>query len=840
MMAPMALRTALSALWRHARGPRTLRYGALLVGAWLLVVLGLPSPALAYLYPVPLGEVQTEEDLYEVYYEGNLSEAELEQLLSLLRDPVDLNAADRETIFDLPGMTWPLVDELLKARESSGTFKSMDDLALVPGISEEVLAELATFAETRRPAKTTDRVRSKWELKVGWDPLPPYGSRPADELATSQHRAPPAAYLRGDAEILRWLSLGFAATESMELGPLDYNAAVPVYKDGYYDGDAPGYLTDGRQTRFDLAKIYLHTPQGRHSLWSAIVGSYRMGFGLGLTFDNTSREFPNGWRVDREIDRAESITQTSAIRYRDRPGLFGAAASLHAMDLGPVALTAHGFVSSTRRNSYQKLRRDDDTSMYICERSPETGECDYREDPATAVPGFFGSGDGIYKLSTETLLDAFRENTVGGSTTIHLGGGAFVGTAAYYSTLEILLEPADHLEFSDSASYDPDGSSFGAVGVFGGWGTSGLRLRAEVTRMYSGGNAAWLRTFYEQGPVDVEVGLRYYDEHYTNPWTSPYAEGDQLDGHRARDELGANYALRVRPMQGLSLRLKGDVWRQNYARCTLTREPDSSEFEKGDDCLAMEEALGRLDLKPSDYLELEPLLNTSHSLTATYQPRKWIRLTLRPSYTDHDVGTGGREETYGDGGSGLKLSLYGKLDVEPVRWLRLSLAYRHGWEDDRGPKEIFDPTVYADQKDLPWVPGDGSDPWKGNTSKQPVDAADPDATLYQDSFRQDRYAYAEVRARLADTTGTLRLKVNEEAIGEPALTSTEGSYWMLTAKLAQARTLGLFSASLRYDLLRFTDQRVKWYQEDRRPDNAGRLLLSRNNHQLIATLGLSF
>ncbi len=810
-----------------------------LAAALLVVLLAAPRPASAYLYPVPLGEVQTEEDLYEIYYEGNLSEAELEQLLSLQRDPVDLNSADRETLFDLPGLTWPLVDAVLEARDDAGVFKSIDDLALIPGMTEELLSELGPFARVRRPTKATDRLRSSWDLKVGWDPSPPYGGRPDAELETSKHRAPPAAYLRGDAEVLRWLHLGFAVTESMELGDLDYQEIVPVCDDGYYDGDQAGYLTDGRQTRFDLAKIYVHTPQGRHSRWSAIMGSYRMGFGLGLTFDNTSREFPNGWRVDREIDRAESLTQSSAIRYRDRPGLFGAAASLHALDIGPVALTAHGFASSVRRNSYQKLRRDDDTSLYICERSPETGECEYREDPATAAPGFFGSGDPIYKLSTETLLDAYRETTFGGSSTVHLTGDSFVGAGAYYSSLDILLEPTDHLVFSDSAPYPSDGAGFGAAGVFAGWGTSSLRLRAEVTRMYSGGNAAWLRTFYERGALDAEVGLRYYDEHFANPWTSPYAEGDQLDGHRARDEMGANYALRLRPAQGLSLRFKGDVWRQQYARCTLNKEPDSDEFEKGD-CLSMEEQLEDLDLTPGDYLELDPLLNMRHELTATYQPRDWIRLTVRPSFTDHDVGTGGRDETYGDGGSGLKLSLYGKLDVEPVRWLRLSLAYRHAWEDDTGPKEIFDPDLYAEQKDLPWAPGDGSDPWKGNTSKAPVDSSDPDASLYRDSFRQDRYFYAEARAKWGASTGTLRFKVNEEAVGEAAVTSSEGSYWMFTAKLAQSRTLDLFTASLRYDLLRFTDQRVKWYQEDRRPENAGNLLLSRNNHQLIATLGLNF
>ncbi len=55
-----------------------------------------------------------------------------------------------------------------------------------------------------------------------------------------------------------------------------------------------------------------------------------------------------------------------------------------------------------------------------------------------------------------------------------------------------------------------------------------------------------------------------------------------------------------------------------------------------------------------------------------------------------------------------------------------------------------------------------------------------------------------------------------------------------TLKLAQQKTFDLFSASLRYDMLKFTDERVKWYQEDVRVDNET-LLAERYSHQLTAT-----
>lgn len=124
---------------------------------WLALVLLLSlssvGPAsLAYISTVPLDGVETEEDLYEVYLEGNIDPGELTRLLSLIHDPIDLNAASRDRLYDLPGLTWPMVDAIIAFRDKEGHFSAVEGLARVPGLPRGVVEVSRAFVEVRRPA----------------------------------------------------------------------------------------------------------------------------------------------------------------------------------------------------------------------------------------------------------------------------------------------------------------------------------------------------------------------------------------------------------------------------------------------------------------------------------------------------------------------------------------------------------------------------------------------------------------------------------------------------------------------------------------------------------------
>ena len=64
---------------------------------------------------------------------------------SALADKVNLNTADAETLQYIPGIGPGKAEEILQARESSGGFKSYDDMLEVPGIGEKILEAIREY-----------------------------------------------------------------------------------------------------------------------------------------------------------------------------------------------------------------------------------------------------------------------------------------------------------------------------------------------------------------------------------------------------------------------------------------------------------------------------------------------------------------------------------------------------------------------------------------------------------------------------------------------------------------------------------------------------------------------
>ncbi len=705
---------------------------------WLIIVC-LPGLALAHEYTVSVEGVESEQDLRELSLEGSLEDDEFERLLALIDDPVDLNDASRDTLYELPGLSWAMVDAIIADREKSGRFTSVGDLARVPGVPADVVRELEAFARTPAPWRLDDFARGKLRLKSAWRL-----DRPdADKVGSAAEEAPPTASAFLDAEIGEFWNVGLGFVTGREL--LD-----PQLVERPLGGGAVEHYYETRLSqRHDLAKMYVHTPR-RGRAWSAIVGSYRVGFGMGTVLDNTGRDLPDGWRADKDIETGADAFESVPVRFRGKPRFFGATAALHHLPAGSVHLSAQAFFSRIDRNSYLLLRRVPGTDF---DKSKTCGDSETKEGEEIKLC------EGAASRTKSTILDAFRETTAGGHVLLHLGPATEVGATAWWGTVDFLLEPTDALEFAPSARYPRDPSSFGAFGAHTFIElTDEAMLRAEYGRTLDGGNALWARGFYDTGPFEAELSLRAYEAAYENPHASPYAQGDEFEGHRARDERGVLWRLSWRDGPGLKLRLKGDIWK-----------------------------------RPN---KLSSPTSMRHEFSVTWRPVRPLQLTFRPSYGDNDIDEGTIDTPFSDG-PGSKLDLYGKIKYDALDWLSVAGTYRHRLEDDLGTDAVF-----------------------------------------LGVQREDFYVVGELMLRRGRTRLNLRYKHNEEAVGHPTVTSNAGSYDQYSLKLKQLKTAGLFDATLRYDLVHFTDERPKW--DTPSPDDPGTPNSVRNHHLLAASATLHF
>ncbi|RMG17358.1 MAG: hypothetical protein D6729_08995 [Deltaproteobacteria bacterium] len=528
---------------------RALRMRRWLLDAALLLALGVALPVRAIEYEVFV-EIEEEDDIYDLFQEHVIDQDAFNQLIELYRTGVDLNTADRNQLYSLPNLTYADVDAILAYRKEAGRIVDPASLVAAGVLDAHKLLAIASFLrETDAAPQAPYATRGRLRLTTTW-------------LAGEPNL--PGAALLGRLKSFRNFELGFASVFTRHrLNTVDFDPSR-----GALTAPLPA-------PQVQIPKFY---GQWTATHYGLIVGTYRIGFGEGLTFDTTGLNRPDGFRSDlvlrRDIDLslgcrlstgelAETPCPTDGrvpIAYvspdfKWTDGLRGIAASARGLPLGGGTWNAHLFGSWQTHSIYQYQVYDTSecSDPRDCSAPPVYVELD---DPTEPAP----------RHAYQTLPGLFDEYLGGGHLGYEFDGRTSIGVTGYGASVH-WLRPEIPLDFQNWARR-PYGGPYGAVGIDGTFGLGSVDFFGEVARSFDsmfdggGGFGGQLRGVVTLGRHrELEVSARYLDTAYANPFSRALSEADLYDGLRARDEAGGRIRYSgVHLDRHLTVRSAVDLW----------------------------------------------------------------------------------------------------------------------------------------------------------------------------------------------------------------------------------------------------------------------------------------
>ncbi|WP_146155576.1 helix-hairpin-helix domain-containing protein [Enhygromyxa salina] len=526
----------------------------------LVLALLVPAEALAIEYEVFI-DVDTEEELYDLYITDQISEDTFNTLVELRRRGIDLNEAGREQLYSLPNLNYDDVDAILAYREEAGVIHAPGDLAAAGVISREKLASLLTFIQAHDKRQKLTATHGWVRYQTAW---------------SQEDRTIPPMTLQARITTLRQLTIGAAGLVTRQ------RPGSPVW-----DPSREAMVAPEMTPRVNVPKYFVQWDTDR---FGVIAGSYRIGFGQRLTFDSTNRYTPNGFYLDDAVYRptdlgvrcresageqpsspcsgaAGSTYGTKDFRWRDSQR--GVAIGAKHVSLPVGWLQLYGFGSWQTKQIYQYEIFDNN----VCD-DPRSS------DEVCSAPDVFVSREGQSQLAPasthkfQTLPNMYDEFLAGGNFSWFYDRRTHVGVTGYGATALWRVEGPD-LDFQEWSS-TPFGGSWGAIGADMAWGRGWSDLGVEVARSFDsmkvvtgpdsdyggGGYAGIIRQTSTWGSNELELSARYYDKAYANPYAGPIAQADEFDGNRARDEAGGRIRYGGRVADRLDLRALTDVWVQ--------------------------------------------------------------------------------------------------------------------------------------------------------------------------------------------------------------------------------------------------------------------------------------
>lgn len=530
-----------------------------------LVSLLAPARAWAIEYEVFI-DVDSEDELYDLWVSDQIDDDTFQTLVEIQRRGVDLNHATRAELYSLPNLTYDDVDAILAYREEVGVIRSPADLLAAEVLSERKLGSILMFIEAR-PEKPKLTATHGWiRYQTAW----------SQEDST----VPPMA-LQARITTLRQLTVGVAGLLTRQR-----------VGDAIWDPNREALLAPAPRPRAYLPKYFVQWETDR---FGVIAGTYRVGFGQRLTFDNTTRYTPNGFYLDDAIYRSSndltlgcregagelgvSPCADDGRRYvsRDfswRDGLRGVAIGAKHLSLPVGWMQLYGFGSWQNRQIYQY-------QVYNADRC-EDPRIDSDDVPACAAPQLYSHDPGDELLARKSsnlynqLTNSYDELLGGGNMSWFYNRRTHVGVTGYGAVPYWRIGGAK-LDFRDYAS-TPFGGPWGAIGADMAWGYRWSDLAVEVARSfdsmrpaiadgpdpdYGGGGFAGIvrqTSTFGDGDQELELSARWYGRGYANPYAGPIAQPDQFGGNRARDEVGGRARYRGRILDRLDLRAQADAW----------------------------------------------------------------------------------------------------------------------------------------------------------------------------------------------------------------------------------------------------------------------------------------
>ncbi|WP_233612196.1 hypothetical protein [Corallococcus sp. AB045] len=614
---------------------RARRVRSVLVCVWLFL-LGLPFTALAATYEVE-PEDTGEQALFSLREDGAITAETLSALLVLRRSGVDPAHASRASLYALPGLTYARVDGFT----ASG------------GLTPEERRRLAPFLTTSTPERVTGDARLLTAFAASDPVLPP--------LALQVRVAGPEGWRVGLLTSLTRRRLGSVHR--------DANRRALV-------AEAPG--------------VSVVVPKF-HGQWtgeraSVLVGSYRLGFGQRLTLDTTGLPTPDGFLPDDTVRVPGGVERWCFL------GEGACTPEERDADVTPDFQWDEGFrgvvgtvrtssgVSVTGFGSYQSRSL---LSHALMERT----SCEGTACKAPAV-WLAGTGAPMGRVVSRTLPGVFHEWAGGGHAAMAWTRRAQVGMTAWGARPVWSVEGAT-LDFRSTAGY-PAGGAFGAVGVDGAWGLGPVDLFVEAARTFDatpgggGGYGALQRTVVADTSKELELSLRAYGRGFANPYTGAMSGPDELEGSRARNEVGARVRYLHRVEGALRLRGEVDAW-------TLPADG------------AAVGSAGTVNLRASARVDWR-----AHAL---FQPSLWAE------YRDKDVGVAGDcfDGSGEDPCSGSLLRITARVKAELHDAVSVAAQYAHARVDDpvnRGVREDAHAVVEAQVRPCDAVRLRGRAVWK--------------------------------------------------------------------------------------------------------------------------------
>lgn len=515
-------------------GPFLLLRALLVLGLGLVAV---PRGADARIYPVDIDVVDS-DDLRALYYEGVIDELELDVLLNLIENPVDLNRADQEDVFQLPGLDDTLSAAIVDERVINGPYNALGDLvARVEGMDWRLLEQIRPFAVVYPVAGSAPNLRAE----LGFITFKQFRAHETieNDYAARSHSAGQLGYdkwpnfgLGVHAKVQDWLTIGLVGTAQEGLWNATYDPETRDVVGAYGTPVFRPYTVFGR-VRKTVGQVKL----------DALAGSYHLIFGEGLVMNTLGGRKRNGFNISERLS-----IERSDRRFREWDGLFGGAGRIVAPLGGGAELDVTLFGSIRNYDQYVGFLKVSAGEVY-----------DPAVDNELPSPRVYVDGQ---RIAYQTLPNLFRVGLVGGNGTFRFNRRTHIGITGYAGLIDrtVMNGVEDPNEILLKRRW-PVKRNFGSVGVNGRVGIGLIEFSGEYALWVGDDVGQALTFFFEVEPAwgSFILSARHYDLKFAGPFARGQSSSRLIAGLRTRGQQGVQFTALIDPIKRLQARVTFDL-----------------------------------------------------------------------------------------------------------------------------------------------------------------------------------------------------------------------------------------------------------------------------------------